>query len=119
MFSVDTTTNQITLSRGDTGAFTITVDGYTFGENDRCLFTIKSGSGQIVKQKAYPMENNAFTVTLFNADTDKFTPGGYSWDVRYVINPYYDEKGDIVDGDQVLTPTLPMSMNLLTVVGDI
>ena len=24
-----------------------------------------------------------------NADTDQFAAGGYQWDVRYVINPYY------------------------------
>lgn len=117
MFIVDGT--NISLSRGDTGAIEITVDGYTFGEDDRCVFTIKSGSGQIVKQKAYPMENNRFTVTFFNADTDKFAAGNYSWDVRWVIHPYYDERGNVIDGDQVLTPQLPMSCNLFQVVGDI
>jgi len=36
-----------------------------------------------------------------------------------VINPYYDEVGNIVDGDQVITPNTPMGVQLLTVVGDI
>lgn len=119
MFIVDTATNEIRLSRGDTGGVIIAVDGYTFGENDRALFSIKAGNGQIVKQKAYPIVNNQFLVTFFNADTDMLTPGGYTWDVRYVIHPYYNESGDIVDGDQVLTPNLPMQCSLLTVVGDI
>lgn len=117
----------ITLSRGDTGALRIranvtrrdTGESYTFGERDRALFTVKSASGQIVKQRAYPITDNMFTVIFYNADTDQFAPGGYTWDVRYVINPYYDESGNIVDGDQVLTPNMPMSMNLLTIVGDI
>ena len=111
--------NNITLSKGDTGAINIAVTGYTFDTDDRALFTIKSGNGQVIKQRAYPMTNNLFTVTFFNSDTDKLTPGAYSWDVRYVIHPYYDEYGNIVDGNQVLTPNLPMSVNLLTVVGDI
>lgn len=64
-------------------------------------------------------ERNMFTVTFNNADTDKVNPGGYSWDVRYVINPYYDEEGKIVDGDQVITPNTPMGVQVLTVVGDI
>ena len=64
-------------------------------------------------------ERNMFTVTFSNGDTDKISPGGYSWDVRYVINPYYDEAGNIVDGDQVITPNTPMGVQLLTVVGDI
>ena len=36
-----------------------------------------------------------------------------------MIHPYYDEAGNIVDGDQVLTPNLPMTCSLLTVVGEI
>ena len=117
MFNVNG--NVISLSKGDTGAIEFTVAGYTFGENDRALFSIKSASGQIVKQRAYQMTNNQFTVTFYNHDTDSLTAGGYTWDVRYVIHPYYDEQGNIVDGDQVLTPELPSQCNLLTVVGDI
>ena len=125
MFNVNGTV--ITLSRGDTGALRIRVnarrkdtgEAFTFGERDRALFTIKNASGAIVKQVAYPMTDNVFKVTFFNADTDKFAPGTMSWDVRYVINPYYDDANNIVDGDQVLTPTQPLSMQLLTVVGDI
>lgn len=125
MFNVNGTV--ITLSRGDTGALRIRVnarrkdtgEAFTFGERDRALFTIKNAAGAIVKQVAYPMTDNVFKVTFFNADTDKFAPGTMTWDVRYVINPYYDSANNIVDGDQVLTPTQPLSMQLLTVVGDI
>lgn len=115
----DVTNNTITLSRGDTGGLTITAEGYNFGEADRALFSIKNGSGTVVKQQIYAMENNVFQVTFFNADTDNLTPGTYTWDVRYVINPYYDEAGNIIDGDQVITPLQPQSLNLLTVVGEI
>ena len=117
MFSVEG--NKITLSKGDTGAVKIVVSGYTFGADDRCLFTMKSGNGTIVKQKAYAMTNNEFVVSFLNAETDTLVAGNYSWDVRWVIHPYYDSAGRIVDGDQVLTPELPMGINLLTVVGDI
>ena len=96
MYSV--TGTEITLSRGDTGAMKVTAKvkrrdtggSYTFGERDRALFSIKAGNGQVVKQKAYPMRDNVFTVVFANTDTDQLTPGGYTWDVRYVINPYYD-----------------------------
>ena len=119
MFIVDTETKEIRLSRGDTGAIIIAVEGHDFGEDDRALFSIKSGNGQVVKQKAYAIVNNQFMVTFYNADTDTLAPGGYTWDVRYVIHPYYNDSGDIVDGDQVITPNLPMTCNLLTVVGEI
>lgn len=120
MFIVDTETNNIQLSRGDTGAIIIAVTGYAFDQDDRALFSIKGRNGQVVKQKAYPIDaNGMFMVTFFNADTDTLNPDTYTWDVRYVIHPYYNENGDIVDGDQVITPELPMDMNLLQVVGEI
>jgi hypothetical protein len=115
----------IELSRGDTGALTVkanaTLEGepYVFGANDRALFSIKSGNGEIIMQKVCPMVDNAFTVQFLNADTDSLAPGSYSWDVRYVINPYYDDSGRMINGDQVITPRAPMSLNLLTVVGDV
>ena len=115
----------INLSRGDTGALkvnaTATLNGepFTFGTDDRALFSIKNSQGEVVKEKIAQMTNNSFTVYFLNADTDSLAPGPYEWDVRYIINPYYDSNGRIVDGDQVITPKQPQSMQLLTVVGDV
>lgn len=119
MFKVDG--YLITLSRGDTGAIKIIADtDYTFSETDRALFSVKNAVGEIVKQQAFALDaSNSFTVTIFNSDTDSLSPGSYTWDVRYVINPYYDSNGNIIDGDQVITPHLPMEMQLLNVVGEI
>lgn len=119
MFNVEGFT--ITLSSGDTGALKIVADTeYTFAENDRALFSVKNAIGQIVKQSAFALDNDkSFVVTFFNADTDKLNPGAYSWDVRYVINPYYDSQGNIIDGDQVITPKQPMELQLLQVVGEV
>ena len=121
MFSVDG--YSITLSRGDTAAFRINISfngDYTPEATDRVLFTIKDGSGQIVKQKIYALdENNGFNVYLYNDDTDDLSVASYRWDIRYVIHPYYDPSGKIADGDQVITPELPMGITLLSVVGDI
>lgn len=115
----------ITLSRGDTGALkvnaTATLDGspFDFGEDDRALFSIKNANGEIIMQKVCEMTDNSFTVYFLNGDTDSLAPGAFSWDVRYIIHPYYDAAGKIVDGDQVITPKTPMNMTLLTVVGDV
>ena len=123
MFSVNG--YNITLSRGDTGAMkvkaTATLNGepFTFGADDRALFSIKNGQGEIVKEKIAELDNNEFTVYFLNADTDNLSPTTYFWDVRYIIHPYYDDNGRIVDGDQVITPKEPMNMNILTVVGDV
>lgn len=119
MFKVEG--NVITLSRGDTGALKFTADtDYGFTENDRALFSVKNAIGEVVKQQAFEIdENKAFVVTFFNADTDSLSAGTYSWDVRYIINPYYDDTGKIIDGDQVITPQQPMDLQLLQVVGEI
>lgn len=119
----------IELSRGDTGAIrfkaNVTFKGdetgrtYTFGERDRAVFSIKSSNGTVVKEKISGFTDNKFVVIFHNPDTDQLANGSYTWDVRYVINPYYDESGRIIDGDQVVTAKSPAPMNLLNVVGDI
>ena len=124
MYSVDGYT--IKLSQGDTGALKVTAEAtlngepFTFGSDDRALFSIKNALGEIVFQRAYEMTDNVFTVYFLNADTDKLAPANnYTWDVRYVIHPYYDSTGKIINGDQVLTPKEPQTMNLLSVVGEV
>lgn len=115
----------IRLSRGDTGGMrvnaTATLNGqpFTFGTDDRAVFSIKNANGELVKEKIAQMVNNVFTVYFLNADTDMLSPGQYTWDVRYIIHPYYDASGRIVDGDQVITPKEPQVMTLLVVVGDV
>ena len=117
MFNVDGF--KINLHRGDTGTIGITATGYTFGPNDRALFTVKDKNGTIVKQGIYPMVNNRFEVRFLNGDTDYLDSGLYEWDVRYVVEPVYDEEGKIVDGDAVATPKDPMDLNLWRTVGQI
>lgn len=119
MFSVEGYV--ITLSRGDTGAIKFTANTeYTFDAADRALFSIKNAVGEVVKQVASALdENKAFVVNFFNADTDILPAGTFSWDVRYIIHPYYDASGNIIDGDQVITPNRPMEMQLLQVVGEV
>lgn len=125
MFSVDEATGHVRLSVGDTASFKITATGgYTFAEEDRALFTVKDPGGAVVLERVYALAaedpgNGIFVVNLANADTDSLQPGAYSWDVRYVINPYYDERGRIVSGDQVITPKAALTLTLLPVVGEV
>ena len=68
MYSVDGYT--INLSKGDTGALkvkaTATLNGepFTFGADDRALFSIKNAQGEIVKEKVAELTNNNFIVYL-------------------------------------------------------
>lgn len=117
MFYVDGTT--ITLSRGDTGSINFNVSGYNFGPDDRALFTVKNGQGTVVKQEIYEVASGQFTVFFTNSDTDTLQPGNYTWDVRYVVNPLYDEEHMIYDGDHVKTPMEPQPLIILNTVGEI
>ncbi len=122
MFNVNTTNYSISMSKGDTGTIQInTVTEYTFAAEDRAVFTVKNSSGEIVKEVISELTENGgtFTVSFLNDDTDHLATGAYSWDVRYVLHPYYDSAGKIVNGDQVITPMLPMTLNLLNVVGEV
>lgn len=121
MFIVDPETKKITLHRGDTGDVTFTASGYTFGADDRALFTIKSSNGTEIVKTAYAMTNNAFTVDFTNAMTDYLTPGAYNYDVRYIVDPQYDEEtGEIIiDGTVVSTPGSPYVIEILNTVGQI
>lgn len=114
----------INLSRGDTASFIVRATGYTFAAADRALFTIKNSSGNIVFEEAYALTdatlgNGAFQVDLHNPDTDALATGTYTWDVRYILGPYYDESGRIINGNQVITPKAPQNMQLLAVVGEV
>ena len=106
MFMVDPNTKTIRMHRGDTGSLTIRVTGYTYGEDDRAVFTVKSPSGTVVMERVYPLAENAFVVTFANGDTDYLAAGNYKWDVRYVVDPTYVD-GKITDGPGVATPRDP------------
>ena len=117
MFKIEGTT--IRLSRGDTGEVTIGASGYTFGSNDRALFTVRhAGTKEVKMRRELQIVDNTVTVTFVNSDTDSLDAGKYEWDMRFIINPIY-ENGEIVDGDEVITPELPMIIELLTTVGQI
>lgn len=113
----------ITLSRGDTASFTVTASGHNFAAEDRALFTLKDSAGAVVLERVYALDtelgNGVLLVQLSNSDTDQLAVGAYSWDVRYVLGPYYDDAGRIVDGNQVITPKTPQGMTLIATVGEV
>lgn len=132
MFAVDSTSGAIEMNVGDTGAFLIAGtrdDGEDFTEDDRAVFTIKNSNGEIVMMRIYSLDNDddigngVFLVEFHNNDTDTWDPGSYTYEVRWVVNPYY-EGTKIVNGDFVNTPGIdgkgnPIPMTLKAVQADI
>lgn len=120
MFNVDTTTFTITMSRGDTGKVTFQASGCNFESQDRALFTVKNSAGDTIIEELYELdENGAFTVDFRNEDTDSLPTGTYTYDVRYVFNPVYDENDVLINGYPVRTPKRPMNLVLVATVGQV
>ncbi len=129
MFNVDTETGRIDMHRGDTGAFTIRFTGYTLTSSDRVLVTFKSPTGTEIKKEYHTPENNTIRIRLRNPETDYLEPGDFSWDARVIIDPVYDDSGNvvegsgeevpIVDGGAVSTPKDPMVLHIRTTVGQV
>ena len=95
----------IYINRGDTGGIRIKSSGYTFGANDRCVFTLKAADGTIVKEVISAITDGAFEVSFMHDDTVNLTPGdGYFWGITYYVNPYYQD-GKVTNGNVVYTPT--------------
>lgn len=111
MFAVDDTTGKIEMNSGDTGDFFVDAardDGEPFTEYDRAVFTINNAMGETVMERIYGLAdtdlgNGTVHVELSNDDTDDFSPGQYTYEFRFVVNPVW-VGGRITTGDLVDTP---------------
>lgn len=130
MFSVDKTTGAVTMHCGDTGAYKVAAtrsSGDDFGENDVALYTVREpNTGEAVIEREYALDddeglgNGVILIQFHNADTDHLSPGIYSTEIRYVINPYRDSSGKVIDGDIVRTPPeMQSTLQLLGVIREV
>lgn len=118
MFDVDGM--HITMTAGDTGAVMMHFSGYEFTANDVVIFTIKSNNGSTMIEREYqPDANGDVLVCFYNSETEGWGAGNYQWDVRIVIQAYRDDKGRVVNGDQVITPYSPQVFTLTSAVGTV
>ena len=104
MFRLDTDGTTILMHKGNTGTVRITLDGYTFGNDDRVLFRMRSANGTIIKSEICEVEDGAIEIDFVNTDTDYLAAGVYYYGVTAATDPVYDEQGNIVDGSGVSTP---------------
>ena len=104
MFKLDGDGSTILMHRGNTGTVRITLDGYTFGNNDRVLFRMRSSNGTIIKDKICQVENGQIEIEFVNTDTDYLAPGYYYYGVTAATDPVYGDEGQITDGSGISTP---------------
>lgn len=112
MFEFNPENSQITMHRGDTGAYKVSLtrsSGEPFSEGDVALYTVKQGSNILIDRE-YALNddegvgNGSFIVAFRNSDTDTWADGIYNTELRVVINPIRSG-GQVVDGDVVRTIT--------------
>ena len=104
-FRVDFETGDIKMNRGDTGSFWVHASRKSeeaWTADDRMLFTVKNGQGEIVMQRIYRLDDqwgqgDGFVLIEFhNDDTDQWETGTYNMERRYDVNPRWE--GTAPDG---------------------
>ena len=99
MFKLDPDTMNITMHRGDTGAFFVGAEresGTAWTEDDRMLFTVMSPNGEIVMQRFYRLDDQwgvgdgICLVEFHNSDTDTWETGQYSMELRFDVDPVWE-----------------------------
>ncbi len=98
-FRLDPETMNITMNRGDTGAFFVKLTrkgGDAWTDDDRALFTVKNQQGETVMQRIYRLDDQwevgdgIFLVEFHNDDTDTWDTGDYAMEIRADISPIWD-----------------------------
>ena len=129
MFSVNHDTMAISLHKGDTGAFTVTMslqNGDAFVDGDTAIFEVWKGSTRMMHREfnLQPDEptyteygDGKFLLAFRNSDTDTWEAGSYSTEIRVSLNPIRSG-GKVVDGDTVRTK-IQSTLTILGVLIDI
>lgn len=106
MFEVNPDTAAITMHSGDTGSFTLHAErasGESWTEDDRMQMTVTSPAGIIVMKRYYRLDDQydlgdgTVLIEFHNDDTDDWTPGAYSTEFRFDVDPIW-EGGEIPTG---------------------
>ena len=99
MFNFNNDTCAISLHAGDTGSKWIHAtrgSETAWTSADRCLFTVRNAMNEIVMQRIYRLDdqwgagNGWFLMEFKNADTDTWTPGNYTTEWRYDVDPTWE-----------------------------
>jgi hypothetical protein len=96
MFNYNANATEITMHAGDTGAFKVHAtrkSGADWTSDDRMLFTVMNGGGDIVMQRFYRLDddeglgNGVVEIQFHNNETDEWEPGTYNMERRYDVHP--------------------------------
>lgn len=114
MFNVDENTMAVTLHKGDTGAYTVTLeleDGEEFVDGDVAIYEVWQGTNRLIHREFNLQPDDptyteygdgVFLIAFRNSDTDTWAAGSYNTEIRVSLNPIRSS-GAVVDGDTVRT----------------
>ena len=113
-WDVNEETMAVTMHKGDTGAYTVTielVDGESFVDGDVAIYEVWQGNNMLIHREfnLQPDEptyteygDGVFLIAFRNSDTDTWAAGTYDTEIRVSLNPIRSS-GKVVDGDTVRT----------------
>ncbi len=87
MFLIDDK-KKMTVVKGDTAIFTVSVDNHTFSKGDTAYFTVRKSVGESpieIRKVITDFDKNTFKVFLDKNDTD-ITVGTYLYDIQLNLN---------------------------------
>lgn len=117
MVKVIPQTKEIRMYGGDTGSISVRPKGYSFESADRALFTVKNHKKEEVMSRLLPIENGVVTIRFEHGDTKDLPAGEYKWDLRFYIQPQYDQQEKLIGGEEVETPGSPYILTIKDTVG--
>lgn len=128
-WNIDENTMAVTMHKGDTGAYTVTIeleDNEDFVDGDVAIYEVWQGSTRKIHREfnLQPDEptyteygDGVFLIAFRNSDTDTWAPGTYNTEIRVSLNPIRSS-GKVVDGDTVRT-VVKSTIEILGVLIDI
>lgn len=132
MFEVNLNNYSIRMHAGDTGEVQYAITNPDATENDKYIWTMRNGRGEIVKQNVMTVvdDNGALTgtVTFNTEDTMNLDAGTYRYDIRALIGVEGFQEvttGNTPDGysftdvQDVCTPLEAMTVQIIGPVGKI
>lgn len=115
--------NQITMTAGDTGIIAIVPKegSYIPTPEDRAIFTVRERPGRraLIEKIIVPEENGEVIVLLDSAETAKWRPREYAWDVRYALGVTTNTEGSITDWQEMITPMEIGTITILPAIGGV
>ena len=94
---------RLIVPRGDTGSFTIPVQG-TVESGNVAVFSIYDPMTQktvLEKEITFTGGEETFTIEFVHADTVNIQPKKYVWDIKIYKNPQRDEDSLLIGGDEI------------------